>query len=63
MASSCCTTTLIHPHVAHRVHEHLNVTSLEVIKHLAYSLDKSPCGFHIFGPLKKALKFTPDDDG
>jgi len=41
------------------------VMQLEAIKHPAYSLDFLPCHFHIFGPIKKALKdciFTADRD-
>jgi hypothetical protein len=35
-----------------------------VLAHPAYSPDLTPCNFHIFGPLRKALKscvFTSDD--
>jgi len=36
-----------------------------VLKYPAYSLDISPCDFHVFGPIKQALKgctFTADDN-
>jgi len=37
----------------------------EVLHHSPYSPDLAPCDFHVFGPLKKALKgrrFTDNDE-
>jgi hypothetical protein len=48
-----------------RIQNQLNAMQLEAFKHPAYSLDFLLCHFHIFGPIKKALKgciFTADSD-
>lgn len=53
------------PHVAKIVQETLAKKNWEVLHHPAYSPDLSPCDFHLFGPLKKALKgqrFNSDAD-
>lgn len=44
------------PHVAKIVQEALAWKKWEILQHPAYSPDLSPCDFHLFGPLKKALK-------
>lgn len=53
------------PHVAKIVQETLAKKNWEVLHHPAYSPDLSPCDFHLFGPLKRALKgqrFNSDAD-
>ena len=44
------------PHVANTVKDALAQKGWEVLPHPSYSPDLSPCDFHLFGPLKKALK-------
>jgi hypothetical protein len=39
-----------------RVQNHLNAMQWDLINNPEYSLDSSPFDFHIFGPLKIALK-------
>lgn len=44
------------PHVANQVQDLFQRFKWEMLRHPPYSPDLSPCDFHIFGPLKKALK-------
>jgi len=53
------------PHVAKVCKDLLQHFRWEVLHHPPYSPDMSPCDFHVFGPLKKALKgrrFTDKDE-
>lgn len=53
------------PHVAKVVKENLQRKKWRILEHPPYSPDLSPCDFHIFGPLKKALKgnrFQSDEE-
>ncbi|GFW99627.1 hypothetical protein TNCV_3418601 [Trichonephila clavipes] len=43
-------------HVAVACQTLLRQICWEVLKQPSYSLDFSPCAYHIFGPLQKALK-------
>ena len=46
-------------------HQHHSATELEVLVHPAYSPDLAPSDFHLFGPLKNALRghwFAADDE-
>ncbi|GFX92657.1 histone-lysine N-methyltransferase SETMAR [Trichonephila clavipes] len=52
------------PHVSRVTQMELGKFKWETLDHLPYSLDMSPCDFHVFGPLKKHLKgkrFNSDD--
>ena len=52
------------PHVSQETQRTLNSFRWEVLEHPPYSPDMSPCDFHIFGPLKRALqgkRFHSDD--
>jgi len=42
----------------HRVQSQFNATWPKLLKHAIHSLSLSPCDFHTFGSLQKALKFT-----
>ena len=44
------------PHTAQLTVTTLNRYGWECLEHPPYSPDLSPCDFHIFGPLKKAMK-------
>ncbi|GBM73994.1 hypothetical protein AVEN_21147-1 [Araneus ventricosus] len=44
------------PHTATRTIRKLTKIRWRVLEHQPYSPDLSPCDFHVFGSLKKALK-------
>lgn len=44
------------PHTANIITSQIARMRWEVLEHPPYSPDLSPCDFHVFGPLKKALK-------
>ncbi|GBM61069.1 Mariner Mos1 transposase [Araneus ventricosus] len=53
------------PHTANAVKTTLQQFRWETLEHPPYSPDLSPCDFHIFGPLKQAIRghrFTTDDE-
>ena len=53
------------PHTAARTVETLKKLKWEAMEHPAYSPDLAPSDFHLFGPLKNALRgrrFSCDDD-
>jgi len=55
-----CTPSYGTPH-----HQHHSATELGVLEHPAYSPDLAPSDFHLFGPLKNALRgrrFAADDE-
>ena len=55
-----CTPSYGTPH-----HQHHRQLNWEVLEHPAYSPDLAPSGFHLFGPLKNALRdrrFAADDE-
>jgi hypothetical protein len=54
-----------HPHVACNVQDMLRSTHWKVLDHPPYSPVLTPCNFHVFGSLTKALKgctFKLDED-
>ena len=53
------------PYISKETQRALNTLRWEVLEHSPYSLDMSPCDFHIFGSLKRALneKHFHSDDG
>ncbi|GBM01336.1 Histone-lysine N-methyltransferase SETMAR [Araneus ventricosus] len=55
-------TLLLHdnarPHVSFETQTTLQNFRSGVLEHPSYSPDLSPCDFHIFGPLKRALQAT-----
>ncbi|GFX38598.1 mariner Mos1 transposase [Trichonephila clavipes] len=53
------------PHTANAVKTTLQQLRWEILEHPSYSPNISPCDFHAFGPLKRAIRghrFTTDDD-
>jgi len=53
------------PHTAQLTRKTINKMGWEVLSHPPYSPDLAPCDFHLFGPLKKALrgkKFQDNED-
>jgi len=53
------------PHTAHLTINTIRQLNWEVLDHPAYSPDLAPSDFHLFGPLKNALKsrrFSADDE-
>jgi hypothetical protein len=53
------------PHIASHTLETLKKLKWEAMEHPAYSPDLAPSDFHLFGPLKEALRgrrFSGDDD-
>ena len=44
------------PHTANLVRDNLQRFGWETLQHPPYSPDLSPCGFHIFGDLKKDIR-------
>jgi hypothetical protein len=54
------------PHTVACTRKTLQVLKFEVLDHPAYSPDLAPSDFHIFGPLKVAVRghrFADDDKG
>jgi len=54
-----------HPHTAAHTLETLRQLKWEAMEHPAYSPNVAPSDFHLFGPLKEALRrrrFSCDDD-
>ncbi|GBL79465.1 Mariner Mos1 transposase [Araneus ventricosus] len=55
----------VRSHVSHETYTTSQKFRWEVLEHPPYSPDLSPCDFHIFGPLKRALqgtRFHSDDE-
>jgi len=52
------------PHTAHLTINTIQQLNWEVLEHPAYSPDLAPSYFHLFGPLKNALRgrFAADDE-
>ena len=53
------------PHTAHLTINTIRQLNWEVLEHPAYSTDLDPTDFHLFGPLKNALRsrrFAADDE-
>ena len=53
------------PHTAHLTINTIRQLNWEVLEHPAYSPDLAPSEFHLFGPLKNALRgrrYTADDE-
>ena len=53
------------PHTARLTINTITQLNWEVLEHPAYSLDLTPSDFHLFGPLKNALRgrrFAADDE-
>ena len=52
------------PHTAHLTINTIRQLDWEVLEHPAYSPDLAPSDFHLFGPLKNALRgrFAADDE-
>jgi len=53
------------PHTAHLTINTIRQLNWEVLEHPAYSPDLAPSDFHLFGPLKNALRgrrFAADDE-
>jgi len=44
------------PHTASHTVETINHLGFEVLEHTAYSPDLAPSNYHLFGPLKYALR-------
>jgi len=44
------------PHTASQTAETINHLGFEVLKHPAYSPDLAPSDYHLYGPLKNALR-------
>jgi hypothetical protein len=56
--------TSAHPYSAAHTKKTLQELKCEALNHLPYSSDVAPSDFHLFGPLKKALRgrqFADDD--
>jgi histone-lysine N-methyltransferase SETMAR len=55
----------VHPHKAAHTFNTLQQLNWEVLEHPAHSSDLAPSDFHLFGPLKNALRgrrFADDDE-
>jgi histone-lysine N-methyltransferase SETMAR len=53
------------PHMAHLTINTIRQLNWEVLEHPAYSPDLAPSDFHLFGPLKNAVRgrrFAADDE-
>jgi len=53
------------PHTANKTVETINHLGFEVLEHCAYSPDLAPSDYHLFGPLKNALRgrrFSTDNE-
>ena len=48
--------TSTRPHTASQTFETINHLGFEVLEHPAYSPDLAPSDYHLFGPLKNALR-------
>ena len=48
--------TSARPHTASQTVETINHLGFEMLEHPAYSPDLAPSGYHLFGPLKNALR-------
>lgn len=50
------------PHTPQQTRETIDKMGWEVLPHPPYSLNLAPCDFHLFGPLKEALRWEKSQD-